>query len=230
MASEVVINAGATPPPGTPPNGGGAYTAEGVISSISHGDRSMKVNGIDIKIWDAPIYRGSQRVGISELSVGQRVGVKGNWVESKYVVATEVSVLGDSTPGPQPPPSGDFAVEGPISSISYGDPARPKLAPISWAAFPTITDCLPRCGSGSSKAHGCGSGSATPFARTAQRPVNPRYGAADNEPLQPLLALADERRPLVSDRCLSAQEEERCCKRRHPTGGSSGRFSPPSAP
>jgi hypothetical protein len=66
---------------------------DGPIADVSHGDRSMKVNGIDVKIWDAPVYRGSQRVGISELRVGQRVGVKGSWVESKYIVATEVVIF-----------------------------------------------------------------------------------------------------------------------------------------
>jgi hypothetical protein len=78
------------PPPQTPPPSSGAYAVDGPIAQISPGDRSMRVNGIEVKIWDAPVYRGSQRIGISELRVGQRVGVKGNWVESKYVVATEV--------------------------------------------------------------------------------------------------------------------------------------------
>jgi hypothetical protein len=93
VASNVVINPGSNPGQTPPPGGSGTYAVEGQISSISYGDRSMKVNGIDIKIWDAPVYRGSQRLGITELSVGQRVGVKGNWVESKYIVATEVFIL-----------------------------------------------------------------------------------------------------------------------------------------
>jgi hypothetical protein len=93
VASNVVINPGSTPTPPPPPGGSGTYAADGAISSISYGDRSMKVNGIEVKIWDAPVYRGSQRVGITELSVGQRVGVKGNWVEGKYIVATEVFIL-----------------------------------------------------------------------------------------------------------------------------------------
>lgn len=119
VATEVQMGPGSTPP--SPPPSGGAADVDGLISSISYGDRSMKVNGIEIKVWDAPIFRGSQRVGITELTVGQRVGVKGTWVESKYIVATEVQMLQGSTPAPSPPPSGGYAVEGPISSISYGD-------------------------------------------------------------------------------------------------------------
>jgi len=108
---------------------------DGVISSISHGDRSMKVNGLEIKVWDAPIYDGSNRIGISQLQVGQRVQVKGTAVHD-YIVATEVSLYGATpppppAPGPQPPPAppapptptppGGQVVEGAISSISYGD-------------------------------------------------------------------------------------------------------------
>jgi hypothetical protein len=91
VASEVVVNPGSSPGP-TPPPSGGANQVEGAISSISHGDRSMKVNGIEIKIWDAPIYQGGQRIGISLLSPGMRVRVNGNWVHD-YLVATEVFVL-----------------------------------------------------------------------------------------------------------------------------------------
>lgn len=78
--------------PNSPPPSGGSQTVEGAITSISHGDRSMKINGLEIKIWDAPIYQGSQRVGIRLLSPGMRVRVKGNWVHD-YIVATEVTIL-----------------------------------------------------------------------------------------------------------------------------------------
>lgn len=105
---------------------------DGVISAISHGDRSMKVNGLEIKVWDAPIYDGSNRIGISQLQVGQRVRVKGTAVHD-YIVAIQVSLYGTTTPqppapGPQPPPGptptpppGGQTIEGVISSISYGD-------------------------------------------------------------------------------------------------------------
>lgn len=106
---------------------------EGTISSISHGDRSMKVNGLEIKVWDAPIWNGSSRVGVSTLQVGDRVHVTGNVVHD-YIVATEVRVAGSGpapapTPTPAPPPpgsptppgSGSETTEGVIGSISYGD-------------------------------------------------------------------------------------------------------------
>lgn len=104
---------------------------DGVISSISHGDRSMKVNGLEIKVRDAPIYDGSDRIGISMLQVGQRVRVKGTAVHD-YIVATEVFLYGTTpppAPAPQPPPPdappapppGGQTIEGVISSISYGD-------------------------------------------------------------------------------------------------------------
>ena len=105
---------------------------EGVISAISHGDRSMKVNGLEIKIWDAPVYDGSSRVGIRTLQVGDYVRVTGT-IQHDYVVATEVRVGSGSTPGPNPnpnPPSppggpspgpGSETIDGVISSISYGD-------------------------------------------------------------------------------------------------------------
>ena len=63
-----------------------------MISSISYGDRSMKVNGIEIKVRDAPIYQGSSRVGITMLQVGQRVKVTGVW-EHDYIIATQVNIL-----------------------------------------------------------------------------------------------------------------------------------------
>jgi hypothetical protein len=105
---------------------------EGVIGAISHGDRSMKVNGLEIKIWDAPVLNGSSRVGISTLQVGDRVRVIGT-VQHDYIVATEVRVGSASGPTPpnpnppSPPPSdpspgpGSETIEGVISSISYGD-------------------------------------------------------------------------------------------------------------
>lgn len=103
---------------------------DGVITSISHGDRSMKVNGLEIKVRDAPIYEGSDRIGISMLQVGQRVRVKGTAVHD-YIVATEVTLYGTTAaPDPEPPPSspappapppGGQTIEGVISSISYGD-------------------------------------------------------------------------------------------------------------
>jgi hypothetical protein len=104
---------------------------EGPITSISHGDRSMKVNGLEIKIWDAPVWNGSSRVGISTLQVGDRVRVTGTVVHD-YVVATEVRVgsagpdPGPTPPPPPPPPGptpgpGSETIDGVISSISYGD-------------------------------------------------------------------------------------------------------------
>lgn len=96
VATEVMVNPGSTPTPTPtptpPPTGGSGDTIEGPIASISHGDRSMKINGLEIKVWDAPIYQGSQRVGISMLAVGQRVRVKGTWVHD-YLVAQEVFIL-----------------------------------------------------------------------------------------------------------------------------------------
>jgi hypothetical protein len=100
---------------------------EGLITSISHGDRSMKVNGFEIKVREAPIHNGSQRVDISTLSVGQRVRIKGTWVHDS-VVATEVLVTSsDPTPTPNPdpnPPSNGGSgqtIEGVITTFRFGD-------------------------------------------------------------------------------------------------------------
>lgn len=101
---------------------------EGLITSIRHGDRSMKVNGFEIKVREAPIYNGSQRVDISTLSVGQRVRIKGAWVHD-YVVATEVMVTssGPTPPTPPTPPNppsnggSDDTIEGVITTFRFGD-------------------------------------------------------------------------------------------------------------
>lgn len=109
---------------------------EGLITSISHGDRSMKVNGFEIKVREAPIYNGSQRVDISTLSVGQRVRIRGTWVHD-YVVATEVTVTSSGptpptpppptppppTPPPNPPSNGGSGetIEGVITTFRFGD-------------------------------------------------------------------------------------------------------------
>jgi hypothetical protein len=83
---------------------------EGLITTISHGDRSMKVAGLEVKVRDAPIRHGSTVIGISSLAVGQRVHVKGNVVHD-YIVATEVFLQNPTTPGtpvpPSPPSGGD---------------------------------------------------------------------------------------------------------------------------
>jgi hypothetical protein len=48
---------------------------------------------LEIKVWDAPIYDGSNRIGISMLQVGQRVRVKGTAVHDDYIIATQVNIL-----------------------------------------------------------------------------------------------------------------------------------------
>jgi len=77
---------------------GGTAEVEGVISSISYGDRSMKVSGMEIKVRNAPILHGSSQVGLTTLQVGYRVLVKGIR-EHDYIVATEV-IVKDATPSP----------------------------------------------------------------------------------------------------------------------------------
>lgn len=83
----------------------GSAEIEGLISSLSYGDRSMKVAGIEVKVRNAPIYHDNMLVGLSTLAVGHRVLVKGTW-EHDYVVATEV-ILKDLTPSPDAGPSPD---------------------------------------------------------------------------------------------------------------------------
>lgn len=100
---------------------GDSAEVEGVISSISRGDRSMKVNGFEIKVRDVPIWAGSSRVGIEMLAVGQRVRVQGSWVHD-YVVASGVWLNPADGPGPTSlPPSGSYTLQGNIERISYGD-------------------------------------------------------------------------------------------------------------
>jgi hypothetical protein len=91
-STAVIVNITRTPAGSAPPASTGSQTIEGAISSFSYGDRSMKVNGIEVKIWDAPVYQGNQRVGLSMLAVGQRVRVRGDWVHD-YLVATDVTIL-----------------------------------------------------------------------------------------------------------------------------------------
>lgn len=74
---------------------GGPADIEGTIGSISYGDRSMKVSGLEVKVRSAPVLHGSNEVGITMLQVGYRVQVKGTW-EHDYIVATEV-ILKDTT-------------------------------------------------------------------------------------------------------------------------------------
>ena len=76
----------------------GAAEVEGLISSISYGDRSMKVAGIEVKVRNAPILYGSSQVGLTTLQVGHRVHVKGTR-EHDYIVATEV-ILKNATSSP----------------------------------------------------------------------------------------------------------------------------------
>ena len=52
----------------------------------------MKVNGLEIKVRDAPIFDGGSRIGITLLGVGDRVRVTGVW-EHDYIVATRVDSL-----------------------------------------------------------------------------------------------------------------------------------------
>jgi hypothetical protein len=62
---------------------------EGAIGSISYGDRSMKVAGVEVKVRNAPIRYGSTVVELTTLAVGHRVHVKGTR-EHDYIIATEV--------------------------------------------------------------------------------------------------------------------------------------------
>lgn len=84
---------------------GNSAEIEGLISSISYGDRSMKVAGVEVKVRNAPIRHGSTEVGLTTLAVGHRVHVKGTR-EHDYIVATEV-ILKDLTPSPNAGPSPD---------------------------------------------------------------------------------------------------------------------------
>lgn len=84
---------------------GNTAEVEGLISSISYGDRSMKVAGVEVKVRNAPIRHGSTQVGLTTLAVGHRVHVKGTR-EHDYIVATEV-ILKDLTPSPTAGPSPD---------------------------------------------------------------------------------------------------------------------------
>jgi hypothetical protein len=84
---------------------GNAAEVEGLISSISYGDRSMKVAGVEVKVRNAPIRYGSTEVGLTTLTAGHRVYVKGTR-EHDYIVATEV-ILKDMTPSPNAGPSPD---------------------------------------------------------------------------------------------------------------------------
>jgi hypothetical protein len=77
---------------------GAAAEIEGPIESISHGDRSMKVAGVEVKVRNAPIYHISTQVGITTLQVGYRVHVKGT-KEHDYIIASEV-VVKDATASP----------------------------------------------------------------------------------------------------------------------------------
>jgi hypothetical protein len=98
VATEVVVGSSSTPTltptppsnsnPNPPSNGGSGNSIEGVITTFRFGDRPMVANGIEVKIWDAPVYQGGQRVGLSLLAVGQGMQVTGTWVHD-YLVADQ---------------------------------------------------------------------------------------------------------------------------------------------
>lgn len=95
---------------------GNTAQLEGLISSISYGDRSMRVANVEVKVRDVPVRHGSTIVPFNDLVIGQRVHVKGT-VQNNHVVAQEVTLqnTGSSTvPGtPSNNGSGSSDSDGP---------------------------------------------------------------------------------------------------------------------
>lgn len=52
----------------------------------------MKVNELEIKVRNAPVYHGGSRVGLTVMKVGDCVRVTGVW-EHDYLIATRVHIL-----------------------------------------------------------------------------------------------------------------------------------------
>jgi hypothetical protein len=84
---------------------GNTAELEGLITSISYGDRSMRVANVEVKVKDVPVRHGSTIVPFNDVMIGQRVHVKGT-MENNHVVAIEV-LLQNVNPPPvvNPPPA-----------------------------------------------------------------------------------------------------------------------------
>ena len=99
---------------------------EGLISSINHGDRSLRVANVEVKVRDVPVRHGSTIVPFNQLAVGQRVHVVGT-MENNHVVAQEVVLQNtNGVPISNPPPGsgGDPRVElkGSLSALGGACP------------------------------------------------------------------------------------------------------------
>ena len=101
---------------------------EGPISSINHGDRSLRVANVEVKVHDVPVRHGSTIVPFNQLAIGHRVHVVGT-MENNHVVAQEVKLQNTNavpTLNPVPAPDSDddprVEVEGSLSALGGACP------------------------------------------------------------------------------------------------------------
>lgn len=84
---------------------GNTAELEGLISSISYGDRSMRVANVEVKVRDVLVRHGSAIIPFDNVMIGQRVHVRGT-MENNHLVASEVLLQNlNQPPAVNRPPS-----------------------------------------------------------------------------------------------------------------------------